>query len=448
MSVVLATGGAEEQLRQLPDGCAHACVTSPPYFGLRQYGGDGEIGLEQTPSDYIERLVRVFRETRRVLRDDGSCWIVIGDSYNNFRSQMGPGQAIHGREDLRGKTEPLSRKRGVNGLKEKDLIGIPWLLAFALRADGWYLREELPWLKPSCMPESVRDRCTRQHETIFRLTKSPQCYFDWYAIAENAQADHPSGNGFKRDARLSYKDKNGARGNDEQWTDVGGMRNARSVWQINPEPFDSQMCLGCGTYFRGADYKSLERDPDSRRICTCGAADRWLSHFAVFPTRLASRAIRATTPDGGCCGRCGAPFRRVLSEREADPEWLKACGADSSGGYAGASRDRAAEAGAQDASATKARILAGMRRRETAGWSRTCSCTDAAGIMPALVIDPFSGAGTTALCANRLGRDAYAIDLKGDYNRMAAHRLNDERAKCLDGDGTRLPFVPCEVYPA
>jgi len=174
---------------------AQTCVTSPPYFGLRDYGHEGQLGLEQTPEQYVAAMVEVFRCVHDVLADDGTLWLNIGDSYNNFRSQMGPGQAVHGRDKLNGKPAEKSKARGVDGLKEKDLIGIPWMLAFALRADGWYLRQDIIWHKPNPMPESVRDRCTKAHEYVFLLSKSERYFFDSEAMQE------PSVDGSKRNRR-------------------------------------------------------------------------------------------------------------------------------------------------------------------------------------------------------------------------------------------------------
>jgi DNA modification methylase len=439
-SIALLHGDAETRLRDIPPDTFHACVTSPPYFGLRRYGG-AEIGHETTPDGYAARLRDVFREVRRTLRPDGSLWLVLGDSYANDTKWGGSTGGKHVKS-LHGNTS-IGRLKNITGLKSKDLIGIPWLTAFTLRADGWYLREAIVWRKSSCMPESVTDRCTIQHEYVFHLTKSPTYYHDPVAIEEAAQSDHPSGNGFKRDARVTYTDANGARGSDEQWTQVGGSRNARSVWDINPEPFESQLCLACDTYYAGAAYRRLPRDADAKRICACGANDRWLSHFAVFPTRLVSRCLRASVPSGGCCVRCATPFRRIVEKKAADPAWLAACGADASGSYTGISRDGGNAAGAQDASATKARILAGMARKVTVGWLPDCKCD--AGIAAPLALDPFSGAGTTALCASRLGIDAVGIDLNADYLRMSRYRLADAAAKCLDTDGVRLPFAMCDA---
>ena len=164
---------------------ARMCVTSPPYYGLRDYGGEGnQIGQEQTPEEYIQQLVEVFREVRNILTDDGTLWVNIGDSYYNYR----PGKAYvkqtvaSNRQDLPEYSPKRSNK--LDGYKEKDLIGIPWMLAFALRSDGWYLRQDIIWNKPNPMPESVRDRCTKSHEYIFLLSKSQNYYFDVDVIKE------------------------------------------------------------------------------------------------------------------------------------------------------------------------------------------------------------------------------------------------------------------------
>ena len=172
----IITGDALESLRLIPDCCVSTCVTSPPYFGLRDYDSPGQIGLEQTPDEYIEKLVEVFREVRRVLKDDGTLWINIGDSYATCSGNQPPTNT----RNSCGHTA----KKVPSGYKRKDLIGIPWMLAFALRADGWYLRQDIIWQKTNCMPESVRDRCTKSHEYIFLLSKRPRYYFDAEAISE------------------------------------------------------------------------------------------------------------------------------------------------------------------------------------------------------------------------------------------------------------------------
>ena len=167
----------------LADNCVQCVVTSPPYFNLRDYGVSGQIGLEQTPEEYIANLVRVFREVWRVMKGDGTLWLNIGDSYNGSgkggNSDNGSKQSTN-----KGTVENKGRLTRVDNLKPKDLIGIPWMLAFALRNDGWYLRQDIVWAKPNPMPESVKDRCTKAHEYLFLLSKSEQYYFDAEAIAE------------------------------------------------------------------------------------------------------------------------------------------------------------------------------------------------------------------------------------------------------------------------
>jgi len=206
-------GDCVEVMRELPDESVQTCITSPPYWGLRDYGVEGQLGLEPTPEEYVANLVAVFREVRRVLRTDGTLWLNLGDSYTSGGRAPTP-----------------------DGLKPKDLVGIPWAVAFALRADGWYLRSDIVWAKGNPMPESVTDRPTRAHEFIFLLSKSPRYYYDADAIRE-ADSGRPSGNGFVRDHRLSYRNADGTgRGRDEQW-EPGGGRNKRSVWTVAIQPF-------------------------------------------------------------------------------------------------------------------------------------------------------------------------------------------------------------------
>ncbi len=261
-------GDCREVLRGLEAGSAQCCVTSPPYYGLRDYGVAGQIGLEPTPDEYVAEMVAVFREVRRVLRDDGTLWLNIGDSYAASGTVGGPpsrNSTLRGNGHVGGGPKMHVnggvKRRHADGVKPKDLLGIPWMLAFALRADGWFLRSDIIWHKPNPMPESVRDRPTSAHEHVFLLTKGPKYYYDAAAIAEPAVADHPSGNGFKRGARETYKDANGARGSDEQWTDVGGTRNVRNVWTIATRPYSG-------------------------------------AHFATMPPDLAERCIKAGTKPG------------------------------------------------------------------------------------------------------------------------------------------------------
>ena len=158
------------------------CVTSPPYWGLRDYGCEGQLGLESTPQEYIAKMVQVFRYVRKILTDDGTLWLNIGDSYCG--SGVNDGTKNAGLSNARNRGEPISRPKGLSNLKPKDLVGIPWMLAFALREDGWWLRSDIIWHKPSCMPESVTDRPTRCHEYVFLLAKSQKYFYDAEAIKE------------------------------------------------------------------------------------------------------------------------------------------------------------------------------------------------------------------------------------------------------------------------
>ena len=221
---------------------AQMCVTSPPYFGLRDYGHDGQIGLEQTPEEYISAMVEVFRCVWDVLADDGTVWLNIGDSYYNYRP--GKGQALV-KQSVASNEQDLPQncaRRGnkLKGLKEKDLIGIPWMLAFALRADGWYLRQDIIWHKPNPMPESVRDRCTKAHEYIFLLSKSERYFFDSDAMKEDAV--HAGKRVLLGEKSFSKGQAKGAgvaaSGNGlADFYDVPATRNRRSVWTVTTKPY-------------------------------------------------------------------------------------------------------------------------------------------------------------------------------------------------------------------
>ncbi len=276
---MILQGDALERLRELPSECVRTCVTSPPYYNLRDYGEPGQIGGEASPEEYIDKLVAVFREVRRVLRPDGTLWVNMGDSYATSSGPQAPTNTRNSQGHV--------KKRVPDGFKRKDLIGIPWMLAFALRADGWYLRQDIIWAKPNCMPESVRDRCTKSHEYIFLLSKSPKYYFDAAAISEpiagsstkrylqnierQSGSDRQPGktNGPMKAALPRFGgDKYGKDGRDETRTKSGKIyiptlsRNKRSVWNVSTAGF------------RGA-------------------------HFAVFPEKLVEPCILAGSPAGG-----------------------------------------------------------------------------------------------------------------------------------------------------
>ena len=251
MKASILVGDARSLLSELADGSVQTCITSPPYFGLRDYGHDGQIGLEETPDEYVKEMVALFREVWRVLADDGTLWLNLGDSYSG--SGKG-GQSAEKRSE--GWQPEYANKGKTYGLKPKDLIGIPWRVAFALQSDGWYLRQDIIWAKPNPMPESVKDRCTKSHEYLVLLSKSARYYYDHEAIKEDALtgwngSEFDTGKtaahqGFtmqtKRQPRFGgakYGDSDDPAhatksGNEYEPT---GLRNKRDVWTISPKPF-------------------------------------------------------------------------------------------------------------------------------------------------------------------------------------------------------------------
>jgi site-specific DNA-methyltransferase (adenine-specific) len=237
----------------------HTVVTSPPYYGLRDYGVDGQIGLEVTPDEYIANLVAVFRECKRILRDDGTLWVNIGDSYNGSApNQSGQNGYNDGRENR----DKRYSTGGVNGLKPKDLIGIPWMLAFALRADGWYLRQDIIWAKPNPMPESVKDRCTKSHEYIFLLSKSARYYYDNEAVKDSAKDSTISRNEYTRIAKAGDKSSMGIGSFQFDHETLPTRVNKRDVWTVTTKPY------------KGA-------------------------HYATFNPELIKPCILAGAPEGG-----------------------------------------------------------------------------------------------------------------------------------------------------
>ena len=234
----LLQGDCLQQLATLPAASVQCCVTSPPYWGLRDYGTAGQLGLEATPDEYVANMVAVFRAVRRVLRDDGTLWLNLGDSYagnsNNTRGEGAGGGKERGKAMGFG---TLPQKKDYDGIKPKDLVGIPWRVAFALQADGWYLRQDIIWHKPNPMPESVTDRCTKAHEYIFLLTKSARYYYDNEAVKEDAvrAGDVPGGNGHYIQHSAGGHNKDGLTACGQK--PVAETRNKRSVWTVTTKPF-------------------------------------------------------------------------------------------------------------------------------------------------------------------------------------------------------------------
>lgn len=249
----IITGDCVAGLQSMPEASVQCCITSPPYWGLRDYGHEGQIGLEATPNAYVAQIVAVFREVRRVLKDDGTLWLNLGDSYAAQRGGTDmPAETLAGGVSGQG-DEIAKRGRGVGyrphrnasslGLKHKDLVGIPWRVAFALQADGWWLRQDIIWHKPNPMPESVTDRCTKAHEYVFLLTKSARYYYDAEALKEksvgtwNAAKSTLAANGVKNVA-LNQSGQRRTAGADTFHRDEDRTgRNRRSVWSIATQPY-------------------------------------------------------------------------------------------------------------------------------------------------------------------------------------------------------------------
>jgi len=367
-------GDASERLQELPDGCVQTCVTSPPYYGLRDYGVATQLGLEPTPERYVQALARVFDEVWRVLRPDGTLWLNLGDSYTTGGGHAGPGHTSqrHGRDNL------PQQNRGTtacpNGFKPKDLLGIPWMVAFALRESGWYLRSDIVWSKPNPMPESVTDRPTRAHEFVFLLSKSPQYYYDAHAIREpGVDGDHP-----RNETPALDRGQPGASPHSGLRCRQGrnGLgRNRRSVWSIATQPY-------------------------------AGA------HFATFPPQLVEPCILAGTAPQAC-RICGAPWERVVERtRIAVREGPGRAAARVAAGHASGSR----------------RAVTGTMTRppqqQTTGWRAGCEHDDDRG--RCLVLDPFSGAGTVGLVALRHDRSYKGVELNPSYVRLSTQRILDD----------------------
>jgi len=308
--IQILVGDCRETLKQLPDQCVQTCVTSPPYFGLRDYGHDGQIGLEQTPQDFVDQLVSVFREVKRVLKDDGTLWLNLGDSYSSYKDGKATPDSTRGDDTGTLVDKGLAKNRMAStfsgtGIKNKDLIGIPWMVAFALRADGWYLRQDIIWNKPNPMPESVEDRCTKAHEYIFLMSKCAKYYYDQEAIkvppAESTIGRGPVDFGGEK-GRNYTPDKNDPnfRNGNEQWGRTyeykDGNVNKRTIWTVPTKPF------------KGA-------------------------HFATFPEELIQPCILAGSKAGdivldpfggsGTTGKVALEYGRKAILCELNPEYVK-----------------------------------------------------------------------------------------------------------------------------
>lgn len=425
-------------LKALPDKSVHMIATSPPYFGLRDYGTatweggdpncghrvggqvpdsknpkaitagvrpgadashcracgakriDDQLGLERTPEHYIQRLVAIFEEIRRVLRDDGVAWLNLGDSYVTPMKGIGGDKGFSAggskRENNRTQpkmADPIRSNYGDLKVKPKDILGIPWRVAFALQADGWTLRQDIVWAKNNPMPESVVDRCTRSHEYIFMLTKGERYFYDQESIKEPMAAESVSRydyafGGAKAEALTEAEvSGDGSRTHPIGKRDPSPLRNKRSVWTVNPKPYPG-------------------------------------AHFATWPEELVSLMVKAGSSEKGCCSACGAPQSRMTKKR--------------SRGWNGSKYgERAVQAtgGAISGGTTKSTLGSSngtqVNETVTVGWQPTCTCD--APLTPCTILDPFSGSATTGAVALMLGRNYIGLDLNEDYLDLAVARL-------------------------
>lgn len=295
-------GDCIESMRLMQDKSVHCCVTSPPYYALRDYGVDGQIGLEQTPEQFIQKLVEVFREVKRVLRDDGVLWVNIGDSY------AGSGKGAWANKDggqkevyIPDPQSPQSKLPKVpDGCKPKDLIGIPWMLAFALRTDGWYLRQDIIWNKPNAMPESVRDRCTKAHEYVFLLSKSPRYFYDYEAIKEPANlTGKGNANTFRGGAYVHGVTFNNSEGGNR--TVSGNIRAKRDSFKREESKREQTIPnQSYGTHRSERDESTWDISLKNKRsVWTVATKGYKAAHFATFPPELIEPCILAGCPEGG-----------------------------------------------------------------------------------------------------------------------------------------------------
>lgn len=332
----ILVGDCIEMMQTLPDQSVHTCITSPPYFGLRDYGVNGQIGLEASPREFIDSLVAVFREVRRVLRDDGTLWVNLGDSYaSGGRGGGGRYMAERGDGVWQGKGDATGWRSPPTGWKHKDLLGLPWRLAIALQDDGWCLRQDIIWHKPNPMPESIKDRCTKAHEYLFLLSKGPRYYFDKDAIREPAAAS--SVKRWSQDLASQAGSSRQLAKNNGPMKAVGGSRRnsfARDTKYSNGQHGQT------GQHRTDRADINYDETRNKRSVWTVATASFKGAHFATFPPDLIRPCVLAGAPRGG------------------------------------------------------------------------------------LVLDPFGGAGTTALVAMQEGRQSVICELNPDYAALAHHRLD------------------------
>jgi DNA modification methylase len=459
MTWKIIQGNAAEPHQEIGPESVHCVVTSPPYLSLRNYQTDGcywpemeyhltpllpplqvpawngELGAEATPEAFVGHLVLTMRQVWRVLRNDGTVWLNIGDSY------AGSGQGWNkksndGRNWLSdyGTDRPANyiSSRGTNGVKPKDLFLVPELLALALRSEGWYVRSRIIWHKPDAQPESAVDRLTRCYEHVWLLSKQKDYFFDYVAIRELG-IGHPGKAGtFSRQSGKNtmleipgQKNCSHRPGRDDR---VPLGRNKRDVWTIPTNSPSWAFCASCQTLYRSRETNLIEIIKEGntiiKRCPQCKSTDGWVAHYAPFPPGLAAICMSAGSSPR-TCEKCGAPWKRITEEKsieryelpQDDPRYRPAR-------YVG-KYDAVKQGGGT-----------GMRYHEvkTVGWGQTCNCeNDGSG--RSVVLDPFSGSGTTPMVAEQMGRDSVAIEANPVYCDVIEARMQGLQQGALSKDG-------------
>ena len=318
--ITIIQGDALEELRKMPSNSIHMCCTSPPYWNLRDYSVDGQLGLEKTPQEYVEKMTEVFREVRRVLKDDATLWLNLGDSYAAGGMGAGSGKQLTNRGTSTGGYMNKSRL-APDGLKPKDIVGIPWRVAFALQADGWYLRQDIIWHKPNPMPESVTDRCTKAHEYIFLLSKQERYYYDAEAIKEPVTGNaHARGDGVNPKAKVNGPNSRMAK---ERIPNAESSKPNPSKWNVRPKQNESF----------SAAVNGLVTSRNKRSVWSVASAHYSGAHFATFPPSLITPCILAGTKPGdivldpfggsGTTGQVAIELGRRAILIELNPEYCK-----------------------------------------------------------------------------------------------------------------------------
>ncbi|UCG53621.1 MAG: DNA modification methylase [Candidatus Latescibacterota bacterium] len=410
----LLIGDVLEGLAGLPNECAQTVVTSPPYWGLRDYGIEGQIGLEESLEDFLEKIVAVFREIRRVLRKDGTLWVNMGDAYAQTGTKLNTEENVkQAKERTKNYKDPgiygdyVSRMgRAANtakrsGLKAKDMLGQPWRLAFALQADGWFLRSDVIWHKPNAFPESVTDRPIKAYEHVFLISKSARYFYDADAVRENS-------------------------GPYREWTEGGNAhyKSACGNSDGNPKREKGSVILreSVGRSLRDVWVIPTQAMPDA--------------HFATFPEKLVVPCIKAGTSERGCCDTCGKPWVRNIKRGKTNWEDRKARGEPMRHGKTAAQRK--ASSGARYTDGKELAAWKTDHPDEFLGWKPACKCNAAPAIC--LVLDPFGGSGTTMIVAEKLGRRAILTELSPAYAQIALMRYRKLTGQepTRDGDGKTL----------